>query len=416
MDVLERFLRYVSFDTQSSEESGTTPSTQKQKLLGQALADELRALGLADARMDRYGYVYAHLPATPGREGEPCLGLIAHMDTSPSASGEAVKPQVVRYEGGDLPLNRELGVVMELSRFPMLAKYVGQELVVTDGTTLLGADDKAGIAEIITTVGYLLAHPEREHGPIAIGFTPDEEIGEGADHFDLEAFGAAAAYTVDGGELGELNYENFNAAGAKITVHGLSVHPGSAKDTMKNAALIACQLVGMLPPAQVPEHTQGREGFYHLCDLAGDVTEAQLSVIIRDHDKEKFQARKDLVKNAVEFLNHQYGEGTVELELKDSYYNMREPLQEHMELVEKARAAMEKVGITPVEEPIRGGTDGARLTFMGLPCPNLSTGGFNFHGVHEAIPVEAMEKMVEVLLPTPPGTGVMASTMGSTSL
>lgn len=398
MDVLERFLRYVSFDTQSSEESGTTPSTQKQKLLGQALADELRALGLADARMDRYGYVYAHLPATPGREGEPCLGLIAHMDTSPSASGEAVKPQVVRYEGGDLPLNRELGVVMELSRFPMLAKYVGQELVVTDGTTLLGADDKAGIAEIITTVEYLLAHPEREHGPIAIGFTPDEEIGEGADHFDLDAFGAAAAYTVDGGELGELNYENFNAAGAKITVHGLSVHPGSAKDTMKNAALIACQLVGMLPPAQVPEHTQGREGFYHLCDLAGDVTEAQLSVIIRDHDKEKFQARKDLVKNAVEFLNHQYGEGTVELELKDSYYNMREPLQEHMELVEKARAAMEKVGITPVEEPIRGGTDGARLTFMGLPCPNLSTGGFNFHGVHEAIPVEAMEKMVEVLL------------------
>ncbi len=397
MDVLERFLRYVSFDTQSSEESGTTPSTQKQKLLGQALADELRALGLADARMDRYGYVYAHLPATPGREGEPCLGL-AHMDTSPSASGEAVKPQVVRYEGGDLPLNRELGVVMELSRFPMLAKYVGQELVVTDGTTLLGADDKAGIAEIITTVGYLLAHPEREHGPIAIGFTPDEEIGEGADYFDLDAFGAAAAYTVDGGELGELNYENFNAAGAKITVHGLSVHPGSAKDTMKNAALIACQLVGMLPPAQVPEHTQGREGFYHLCDLAGDVTEAQLSVIIRDHDKEKFQARKDLVKNAVEFLNHQYGEGTVELELKDSYYNMREPLQEHMELVEKARAAMEKVGITPVEEPIRGGTDGARLTFMGLPCPNLSTGGFNFHGVHEAIPVEAMEKMVEVLL------------------
>ncbi len=398
MDVLARFLRYVSFDTQSNEENGTTPSTQKQKLLGQALADELRALGLADARMDRYGYVYAHLPATPGREGEPCLGLIAHMDTSPSASGEAVKPQVVRYEGGDLPLNRELGVVMELSRFPILAKYTGQELVVTDGTTLLGADDKAGIAEIITTVEYLLAHPEREHGPIAIGFTPDEEIGEGADHFDLEAFGAAAAYTVDGGELGELNYENFNAAGAKITVHGLSVHPGSAKDTMKNAALIACQLVGMLPPAQVPEHTQGREGFYHLCDLAGDVTEAQLSVIIRDHDKEKFQARKDLVKNAVEFLNHQYGEGTVELELKDSYYNMREPLQEHMELVEKARAAMEKVGITPVEEPIRGGTDGARLTFMGLPCPNLSTGGFNFHGVHEAIPVEAMEKMVEVLL------------------
>lgn len=398
MDVLERFLHYVSFDTQSSEESGTTPSTQKQKLLGQALADELRGLGLADARMDSHGYVYAHLPATPGWEGEPCLGLIAHMDTSPSAPGKDVKPQVLRYEGGDLVLNREKGIVTELSRFPMLAKYTGQELVVTDGTTLLGADDKAGIAEIVTAVEYLLAHPEREHGPIAIGFTPDEEIGDGADLFDLSAFGAAAAYTVDGGELGDLNYENFNAADARVTVHGLSVHPGTAKDTMKNAALIACQLVGMLPPAEAPEHTQDREGFYHLCDLAGDVTEARLSVIIRDHDKEKFQARKDLMKNAVEFLNAQYGAGTVELELTDSYYNMREPLRDHMELVENARAAMRKAGVTPVEEPIRGGTDGARLTFMGLPCPNLSTGGFNFHGVHEAIPVPAMEKMVEVLL------------------
>lgn len=398
MDVLERFLRYVSFDTQSSEESGTTPSTQKQKLLGQALADELQALGLTDARMDSFGYVYAHLPATPDREGEPCLGFIAHMDTSPSASGKDVGPQVVRYGGGDLPLNQELGIVMECSRFPLLKKYIGQELVVTDGTTLLGADDKAGIAEIITAVEYLLAHPEREHGPIAIGFTPDEEIGDGADHFDLSAFGATAAYTVDGGELGELNYENFNAADARVTVHGLSVHPGSAKDTMKNAALIACQLVGMLPPAEVPEHTQDREGFYHLCDLAGDVTEARLSVIIRDHDQEKFQARKDLIKNAVEFLNAQYGAGTVELELTDSYYNMREPLRNHMELVENARAAMQRAGVTPVEEPIRGGTDGARLTFMGLPCPNLSTGGFNFHGVHEAIPVRSMEKMVEVLL------------------
>jgi len=398
MNVLERFLRYVSYDTQSSEESGTFPSTEKQKKLGQALADELKALGLADAHMDGNGYVYAHLSATPGREKERCLGLIAHMDTSPSASGKEVKPQVVRYQGGDLTLNREKNIVMELSRFPGLEKYTGQELVVTDGTTLLGADDKAGVAEIVTAVEQLLTRPELAHGPIAVGFTPDEEVGRGADRFDVKTFGAAGAYTVDGGELGELNYENFNAAGAKVTVHGISVHTGSAKDAMKNAATIACEFVSMLPPAEVPEHTQDREGFYHVCDMAGDVTETKLSLIIRDHDKEKFAARKATVQNIADFLNARHGAGTVELDMADSYYNMLEPLRDHMDLVENARAAMKKAGVTPVEEPIRGGTDGARLTYEGLPCPNLSTGGFNFHGVYESIPVAAMEKMVEILL------------------
>ena len=398
MTVLERFLHYVSYDTQSSEETNTTPSTEKQKNLGRALAEELKALGLADARMDENGYVYAHLPASPGREQEPCLGLIAHMDTSPAASGKDVKPRVVRYEGGDLLLNGEKGIVMELSRFPGLGKYAGQELVVTDGTTLLGADDKAGIAEIVTAAEQLLARPELSHGPIALGFTPDEEIGQGADRFDLAAFGAAAAYTVDGGELGELNYENFNAASAKVTVRGLSVHTGSAKDAMKNAAAIACEFAALLPPAETPEHTQGREGFFHLCDIAGDVTEAKLVYIIRDHDKERFLARKETIRRTAEFLNARYGAGTVTAEVTDSYFNMLEPLRDHMDLVENARAAMGQAGVEPAEEPIRGGTDGARLTYEGLPCPNLSTGGFNFHGVYEAIPVAAMEKMVEILL------------------
>ena len=398
MKALDRFLRYVAFDTQSAEDTGTTPSTEKQKALGRELVRELAELGLEGARMDDFGYVYARLSATPGLEKLPCLGLIAHMDTSPSASGKDVKPQVVRYQGGDLLLNREKGIVMERSRFPVLDRYVGQELVVTDGTTLLGADDKAGIAEIITAMAELLAHPEKKHGPIAVGFTPDEEIGQGADHFDVAGFGAAAAYTVDGGELGELNYENFNAAGAKVTVRGLSVHTGSAKDAMKNAAAIAVEYAALLPEAETPEHTEGREGFYHLCDMAGDVTEARLSYIIRDHDKERFAARKEMMTAAARLLNRRHGEGTVEVAITDSYFNMLEPLRDHMELVERAREAMAKAGVTPMELPIRGGTDGARLTYEGLPCPNLSTGGFSFHGVFEAIPVAAMDKMVEVLL------------------
>lgn len=398
MTVLERFLKYVSYDTQASQHSDTFPSTEKQKVLGRALADELRAMGLADAHMDENGYVYAHLPATAGWEKDPCLGLIAHMDTSPSASGAEPRPRVVRYQGGDLTLNEEKNIVMELSRFPMLGRYVGQELVVTDGTTLLGADDKAGMAEIVTAVQELLGHPELSHGPVALGFTPDEEIGRGAERFDIQGFGAAWAYTVDGGELGELSYENFNAASVKVTVHGLSVHPGTAKDAMKNAAAIACEFMSMLPPAQVPEHTQGREGFYHLCDMTGDVTEARLSLIIRDHDKDNFAARKETVKAIADFLNARHGAGTVELTVADTYYNMLEPLQKHMHLIHNARAAMLGAGVAPVEPPVRGGTDGARLTYMGLPCPNLSTGGFNFHGVYETIPVASMEKMVEVLI------------------
>lgn len=398
MDVLERFLHYVSFDTQSDPDSTTSPSTEKQKRLGQALADELRALGLADAHMDEYGYVYAHVPAAPGCEALPCLGLIAHMDTSDGAPGHDIRPRVIRYQGGDILLNGEKGVVMDVATFPMLERYVGQELVVTDGTTLLGSDDKAGVAEIVTAVEHLLTHSEILHGPLAVCFTPDEEVGRGTEHFDLATFAAAAAYTVDGGELGELSYENFNAASADIVIHGINVHPGSAKDKMKNALLVGCELVALMPQRETPAHTEGREGFYHLCDMSGDETLTRLHYIIRDHDRPTFELRKQRLAALVEELNHRYGAGTVELTMQDSYYNMLEPLMQHMELVNRARAAMESVGVVPMEEPIRGGTDGARLTFMGLPCPNLSTGGFNFHGVHEAIPVASLHKMVEVLV------------------
>lgn len=397
MDLKERFLKYVSYDTQSSEESTTFPSTEKQKVLLAALRDEMEALGMTEVTMDQYGYVMGTVPASKGCENAPVIGFIAHVDTSPDMSGKEVKPRVIdEYDGSDIALNGQL--TMRVADFPELAFFKGHTLIHTDGTTLLGADDKAGVAEIMTAAEYLMAHPEVKHGKIRIGFTPDEEVGQGADRFDLKAFDAAGAYTVDGGELGELNYENFNAAGAKVTVHGLSVHPGSAKDAMKNACAIACEFVSMLPPAEVPEHTQGREGFYHLCDMSGDVTEAKLSVIIRDHDKERFQARKRMMETITALLNARHGAGTVELALSDSYYNMLEPLGEHMDLVENARAAMRQAGVEPVEEPIRGGTDGARLTYDGLPCPNLSTGGFNFHGVYEAIPVASMEKMVEIIL------------------
>ena len=398
MHVTERFLRYVSYDTQSSEDSATVPTTDKQKVLGAALAQELSELGLHGAKMDEYGYVYGWLPATVGCEGVPCLGLIAHMDTSPSAPGGPVKPRVILYKGGDIVLNQELGIVMKAEDFESLSKYVDQELIVTDGTTLLGADDKAGVAEILSAVEYLIIHPEIPHGRIAIGFTPDEEVGQGADHFDVEGFGAAVAYTVDGGELGELEYENFNAASAKISVHGLNIHPGSAKNKMKNAVLMAIELVNMLPPSETPAHTEGYEGFYHLCDMAGDETSTSLSVIIRDHDRQSFEARKAYLTRVVDYLNQKYGDGTVELDLKDSYYNMREKIEPHMYLIHRARAAMEAAGVTPLEVPIRGGTDGARLSFMGLPCPNLCTGGLNFHGVREYIPTEALLKMTQVLV------------------
>ena len=398
MNVVDRFLNYVSYDTQSDENGTTVPTTEKQKVLGAALAAELSQMGLQNAHMDENGYVYGWLPATPGCECVPCMGLVAHMDTSPDAPGANIKPQVVHYQGGDIVLNREKNIVMKAADFESLERYVGRDLIVTDGTTLLGADDKAGVAEIFTAVEYLTAHPEIPHGRIAVAITPDEEVGAGADHFDVEGFGAAVAYTVDGGELGELEYENFNAAGAKVRIHGVNIHPGSAKNKMKNALLIAHEFVSMLPPAETPAHTEGYEGFYHLAHMSGDETLAELSYIIRDHDREKFEARKAFMEGTADYLNRVYGAGTVELELRDQYYNMREKIEPHMYLVHKARAAMEACGVTALEVPIRGGTDGARLSYMGLPCPNLCTGGVNFHGVHEYIPTFALEKMVEVLV------------------
>ena len=398
MNAIDRFLRYVTYDTQSAEGSDTCPSTEKQKVLGQALADELGQLGLYNAHMDEHGYVYAWLPATPGCEGIPCVGLVAHMDTSPDAPGAGVKARIVRYEGGDLVLNEEKGIVMRAAEFESLARYQGQDLIVTDGTTLLGADDKAGVAEIMTAVAYLAEHPEVPHGRIAVCFTPDEEVGQGADRFDVEGFGAAVAYTVDGGELGEIEYENFNAANAGVFVHGVNIHPGSAKNKMKNALLIALEFAALLPPAETPGHTEGYEGFYHLHDMKGNETEAQLHYLIRDHDRDRFEARKAFLARAAAFLNDKYGAGTVEVAVKDSYYNMKEQIEPHMYLILRARAAMEAAGVTPVVVPIRGGTDGARLSYMGLPCPNLSTGGLNFHGVHEYIPADALLKMTQVLV------------------
>lgn len=396
MSVLDRFLRYVSYDTQSDPYSSAHPSTAKQKVLGEVLAAELAQIGLQNAHMDDFGYVYAHLPATPGCEGVPCIGLIAHMDTASGASGANVKPQIVRYEGGDIPMAH--GAPMREADYPFLKRYVGQDLVVTDGSTLLGADDKAGVAEILEAVEYLINHPDIPHGPIAVGITPDEEIGSGADHFDLKGFGAAVAYTVDGGELGELEYENFNAAGAVVTVHGFNIHPGSAKDKMKNALLMAIEFNSMLPPAETPAHTEGYEGFYHLQAMSGDETTATLEYIVRDFDMDKFQHRKTAMERIAAYLNEKYGAGTIDLQLTDQYYNMKAQIEPHMYLIHRAKAAFAHCGVEAQEIAIRGGTDGARLSYEGLPCPNLSTGGANFHGVHEFIPVPALEKMVEVLV------------------
>ncbi|MEG2096766.1 MAG: peptidase T [Pseudoflavonifractor sp.] len=398
MNVIERFLHYVSFDTQSAENSDSCPSTEKQKVLGASLATELSQLGLQNAHMDDHGYVYGWLPASAGCEGIPCLGLIAHMDTSPDASGANIQANIIDYQGGDILLNAEKQLFMRAADFESLADYKGEKLIVTDGTTLLGADDKAGVAEIFSTMEYLIAHPELRHGRIAVGITPDEEVGSGADHFDVERFGAAVAYTVDGGALGELEYENFNAANAAVYINGVNIHPGSAKNKMKNALLIGVEFMNLLPPTEIPAHTEGYEGFYHLHHMEGDETQTQLNFILRDHDRAKFEARKQYLGRAAAYLNSKYGEKTVELYIKDSYFNMKEQIEPHMYLILRARAAMEKAGVKPIETPIRGGTDGARLSFMGLPCPNLSTGGLNFHGVHEYIPVKSLEKMVEVLV------------------
>ena len=396
MSVIDRFLKYVSFDTSSCETSETVPSTPNQKVLGEFLVKELVDLGLENARMDEYGYVYATLPATPDCKYLKPLGLIAHMDTSSAVSGADIKAKIVTYAGGDLVLAS--GSIMSPTVYPSLNRYVGEELIVTDGTTLLGADDKAGIAEIISACEYFLQNPEISHRAIQIAFTPDEEIGCGADHFDVEGFGAKEAYTVDGGELGEIEYENFNAASAKLTVHGLNVHPGSAKGIMKNAILMANQFLSMLPPAETPAHTEGYEGFYHVCDFAGDETTVKISMIVRDHNRAKFEARKAFLIRLCDYLNGEWGEGRFVLELRDSYYNMKEIIDENMSLIVNADAAMRQADVEPVTIPIRGGTDGARLSYMGIPCPNLSTGGANFHGVHEYIPVKSMHKMVEVLV------------------
>ena len=396
MKTYERFLNYVAYPTMSESASETVPSSAKQLVLANALKDELLALGLSDAFVDGYGYVYATLPATPDCKYLKPLGLIAHMDTSSAVSGADIKARIVTYKGGDLVL--ESGSVMSPATYPSLNHYVGEELIVTDGTTLLGADDKAGIAEIISACAYFAENPEVSHRAVQVAFTPDEEIGCGADHFDVEGFGAKEAYTVDGGELGEIEYENFNAASAKLTVHGLNVHPGSAKGIMKNAILMANQFLSMLPPAETPAHTEGYEGFYHVCDFAGDETTATISMIVRDHDRAKFEARKAFLRRLCDYLCGEWGEGSFVLELKDSYYNMKEIIDENMGLIINADAAMRQAGVEPITVPIRGGTDGARLSYMGIPCPNLSTGGANFHGVHEYIPVKSMHKMVEVLV------------------
>lgn len=400
MSVLERFLKYVKMDTQSDETTGTSPSTAKQHNLAKLLNQELKEIGAEDIQYDEeHCYLYVTIPASKGYENSPVIGFIAHMDTAPSMSGKNVKPRIIeKYDGTDILLNKEHNIVLKTCDFPEILKYTGQDLIVTDGTTLLGADDKAGIAEIMTMAEYLLNHPEVKHGKIRIGFTPDEEIGCGPDYFDVKLFGADYAYTVDGGALGELEFENFNAAGAKVTVHGCNVHPGSAKGKMKNAILIAQEFQGMLPVSQNPMYTEMYEGFYHLDAIEGTVECTKMDYIIRDHDSSKFQQKKELFLQVAEFLNQKYGLETVEVDMADSYYNMKEMIEPHMFLIDYATETMLELGIEPIITPIRGGTDGARLSFMGLPCPNLCTGGENFHGKYEYISVQSMERITQLLV------------------
>ena len=384
MSALDRFLQYVTFETTSVEENDACPSTAVQLVFADRLVKELLSVGVADAMRDENGYVYGHIPATAGCESLPKIGLVAHMDTSPDVSGKNVRPRIVTFDGNNLPMVDK--------------KYIGREMVVSDQTTLLGADDKAGVAEIVELCAVLCSDKTVRHGTVCIGFTPDEEIGCGADRFDLARFGADFAYTVDGGELGEIEYENFNAAGVTLTVHGVNTHPGTAKNKMRNAVLFLHEFMSLLPAEQTPAHTEGREGFYHVAHIEGDETTARLSMIVRDHDGACFESRKQFLQTTVAYLNEKYGDGTFDLTVTDSYYNMREVIEQHMDIVERAKAAMTAVGMTPEILPIRGGTDGARLSFMGLPCPNLCTGGMNFHSIYEAIPADALDKMVEVLL------------------
>ena len=397
MELKDRFLKYVSYDTQSSEQSRTFPSTDKQLVLLRELADEMKALGMTEVTMDAHGYVMGTVPATPGCESAPVVGFIAHVDTSPDMSGKDVRPRTIEeYDGGDIVLNGQL--TMRVADFPELAFFKGHTLIHTDGTTLLGADDKAGVAEIMTAAEYLLAHPEIAHGKIRIGFTPDEEVGRGVDYFDVAAFGSDFAYTVDGGMEGELEYENFNAASAKIAVQGRNVHPGYAKNKMINAIEVACELNAMLPAAERPEHTEGYEGFYHCVGFDGTVERAEISYIIRDHDTAKFEQKKSYLWSAVDLLTKKYGDGVLTLTLKDQYFNMRKMVEPHPQLIDKAMEAMRMAGVEPLVRPIRGGTDGARLSFMGLPCPNLFTGGMNFHGKFEYCSLTTMRKAVQVIL------------------
>ncbi|MBQ8359691.1 MAG: peptidase T [Oscillospiraceae bacterium] len=392
--VTERFLKYVSFDTMSDEFSETCPSTDKQKLLGAYLVEEMKGMGIADAFMDEHGYVYGTVPGHPAL---PTIGLIAHMDTSPDCSGADIKAKIVEYTGEDICLNEEMQIFLREADYPSLQNHHGKHLIVTDGTTLLGADDKAGIAEIMTAAEFLMT-ARMSHATLKIGFTPDEEIGRGADRFDVKGFGADFAYTADGGAIGEIEYENFNAAGAKVVFNGLNIHPGAAKDKMVNSQYIAMEFQSLLPSNQKPEHTEGYEGFIHLTDMQGEVEQSTLRYIIRDHDMQKCEEKKAVMAAAADFINAKYGAGTCELTVRDSYFNMRKCIEPCMHIVERAKRAMEAVGMEAREVPIRGGTDGARLSYEGLPCPNLCTGGENYHGRFEYIPVEDMEKCVKMLV------------------
>ena len=399
--VIEKFLKYIKVDTRSDENSTTFPSTEKQKNLAKILSEEMKELGVSDVYFDaEYGYVYGKIPANDEGMSPKTIAFIAHMDTAPDISGEVLNPKFVEnYDGQDILLNEELGVRLTTKKFPELKEYVGKTLITTDGTTLLGADDKAGVAEIMTMAEILLTHPEIKHGPIAICFTPDEEVGCGVDHINLERLGADYGYTVDGGALGEIEYENFNASSCVVKVQGVNVHPGEAKNKMRNASLVAMEFEMMLPRNEKPEYTCGYEGFYHLTDMQGNEENAKLNYIIRDHDKEKFEIKKAYLEKTAEFLNQKYGEGTVTVLQKDSYYNMKEKVEPgYFFLVEYAKKCMEELEIVPRIQPIRGGTDGARLSYMGLPCPNLCTGGHNFHGRYEYVCVESMEKIVELLV------------------
>ncbi|MCQ2328959.1 MAG: peptidase T [Paludibacteraceae bacterium] len=397
MDAVERFIEYAKWWTTSDEESGITPSTARQMDFARKLKQDLEGLGFEEVELDELGYLYATLPANT-TEALPTIGFIAHMDTSPDMSGENVKPRIVKnYDGKDIVLNAERNIVLSTEQFPEILQYKGQDIIVTDGTTLLGADDKAGIVEIICACEYLMAHPEIKHGKIRIGFNPDEEIGMGAHKFDVNKFGCDWAYTMDGGEIGELEYENFNAASAKLKFNGLNVHPGSAKGKMRNAIRMAQEFISMIP-AELPENTEGYDGFYHVVASSGSVEEASLAWIIRDHDRAKFEERKRVMERTTRWMNEKYGEGVVELELKDQYYNMREMVEPEIHIIDKAFKAMEEAGVKPKVSPIRGGTDGAQLSFKGLLCPNIFAGGHNFHGKYEYLPIRSMEKAIEVIV------------------